>query len=105
MDPDAAWRGMIAAWRALERAEDQPGLLTALSQARAPCLAAAFPVEGEGAKATAAALLELARTYPRTGEDHRGWRRTTLGALCDEAEALLDQHAYALAARFRPQEA
>ena len=101
LDPVAAWRALTAAVAELERFGDQPGRIAALADLRPGCVTAAYPVEGEAAKAVSNALLELARVYARTPDAQRGWVREALGQLGATAEALLDQHCNEKLARGR----
>lgn len=98
---EAAWRGMIAACRALREGGDQPGLRTALTEARGPCLGAPAPAEGagEGLRDASDALLRLAQTLHRAPDI--GWRIAALNAVADEVEAAMDRADAARMARMR----
>jgi hypothetical protein len=99
-DPQAIWRGMFAAVAALTGGQVQgPGAWEALRLAREACMGAAFPIDGEDAKAASNALLELTRTWPRTGEDRRGWHADSVKALARHCEVLMEQRAAALSRR------
>lgn len=100
--PVEAWRALIAAVAALDETRG-PGSVTALLAARTVASGAAFPVEGEDAKAGGLALLELARTYGATGEDARGHHAVLLRAAAHYCAMRLDIADALLAAFFRRQ--
>lgn len=98
--PDVVWRALVTAVGACAKGYAQgPGPWEALKAARAQALGAAFPIDGEPAKAASGALLELARTWAMAGEDQRGWHGASVLALAKQCEVLMDQQAAGFARR------
>ena len=98
--PDALWTALIGKVRGFAAGDVHgPGVLTDLTEALTKCRGAPLPVEGEDAAACAMALIEMVRTWTRSGEDRRGWHSASILALAEQCEALMAQRQAAFSRR------